>query len=163
MSNILFDFDRDKLTITVISSYQAPLECIWAAWTRSIILDQWWAPHPWKVETKEMNFITNGNWLYAMVSPEGQRMWSLLEYLEISPNDYFIAKDSFCDENGVKNDTTHPGSIWHNTFVHEQNVTTVTNIITFKSITDLDQILEMGFREGFQMGLSNLEEYLKKL
>lgn len=162
MSNTLFDIDRNKYTITVSSKYEAPLEALWASWTRSEILDQWWAPHPWKVETKEMDFSPHGRWLYAMVSPEGERVWSLLEYIEIMPNHYFIAEDAFCDENGNKNYEIHPGSKWHNSFTYAQGETTVTNVITFSSIAAMDNILAMGFRGGYQMGLGNLEEYLSK-
>lgn len=162
MANTLFDIDRNKHTITVTSNYKAPLEQVWAAWTKPDILDQWWAPHPWKVETKEMNFKPNGRWLYAMVSPEGQKIWSLLEYLEISINHYFVAEDAFCDENGIKNYDMHPSSKWHNSMEHNAGTTTVTNIITFDSTEAMDNILQMGFREGYQMGLSNLEKYLSE-
>lgn len=160
MSNNVFDIDRNKHTITVTSKYKASLELVWAAWTQSAILDNWWAPHPWKVETKEMNFVQDGRWLYAMVSPEGEKMWSLIEYLEISPLQYFIGEDAFCDENGAKNYSQHPGSKWHTSFEQAQGETTVTNLISFQSTKAMDDILEMGFREGFQMGLGNLEECL---
>ncbi|WP_164112695.1 MULTISPECIES: SRPBCC domain-containing protein [Sphingobacterium] len=160
MSNTLFDIDRNKHTITVISKYQASLELLWAAWTQSAMLDNWWAPQPWKVETKEMNFVQDGRWLYAMVSPEGEKIWSLIEYIEISPLQYFIGIDAFCDENGAKNYSQHPGSKWHTSFEQGNRETTVTNLISFDSTKAMDDMLDMGFQEGFQSGLDNLEKYL---
>lgn len=162
MNNTIFDIDRNRHTITVTTKYEAPIEQVWAAWTQSDILDQWWAPHPWKVETKEMNFVPNGRWLYAMVSPEGEKIWSLLEYIEISANHSFVAKDAFCDESGIISYNVHPGSKWHNILEYSQGWTTVTNTISFESADAMDDILNMGFREGYQMGLNNLENYLSK-
>ncbi|TDQ77037.1 SRPBCC family protein [Sphingobacterium yanglingense] len=162
MANSLFNIDRNTSTITVTSTYHASIERVWAAWTESNILDQWWAPHPWKAVTKEMNFIPKGRWLYAMVSPEGQKVWSLLQYIDIVSHHYFTAEDAFCDENGVKSIDSPPSSKWHNAMVQTPSGTTVTNTIEFENVEAMDSLLEMGFREGFQMGLNNLEQYLSE-
>ena len=44
------DVDNKKMTIT--RSFDAPVSDVWRAWTESKLLDQWWAPKPWKAETK---------------------------------------------------------------------------------------------------------------
>ncbi|MDQ3073423.1 MAG: SRPBCC domain-containing protein, partial [Bacteroidota bacterium] len=58
------DAKNNRLQIT--REFAAPVEQVWNAWTNSEILDLWWAPKPWKTETKSMNFSVGGRWLYSM-------------------------------------------------------------------------------------------------
>jgi uncharacterized protein YndB with AHSA1/START domain len=163
MKNLLMNFSADKENnkIKVQREFAASRDKVWAAWTQSEILDQWWAPKPWKSETKSQDFREGGRWLYAMVSPEGEKHWSFADYLAIDPKNSFSAKDGFCDENGNVNQDW-PKSTWHNSFSESGEHTTVDIEISYPSLNDLEKILEMGFREGFTMGLSNLDEFLAK-
>ncbi len=159
---ILFDFivDKEAKKINVSRSFNAPLELVWAAWTDASILDLWWAPKPWKTETKSMNFREGGRWHYAMVGPEGERHWCLFDYDEIEPERRYSGQDSFCDENEVLS-TEMPRMRWNNKFAANEEERTMVNVeVSFDKLEDLDKIIEMGFKEGFTMGMTNLDEYL---
>ena len=52
--------------------------------------------------------------------------------------------------------------MWTNDFSEKEDVTTVNIKIRFDKIEDLEKLVEMGFKEGFTMGLQNLDEYLEK-
>ncbi len=158
---ILFNFDVDKENkkINVERSFDAPIDLVWAAWTDSEILDQWWAPKPWRAETKSMNFSEGGRWHYCMIGPEGEKHWSLFDYEKISPLRCFSGRDAFCDEQGVIS-KDQPRSSWENTFADEDDTTTVRIEIRFEALEDLEAIIEMGFKEGFTMGLENLDQYI---
>jgi uncharacterized protein YndB with AHSA1/START domain len=71
-SNLQFDFlvDKESNTITVKREFAANRQLVWSAYTESELLDQWFAPKPWKARTKTMDFREGGHWLYAMVSPK---------------------------------------------------------------------------------------------
>jgi uncharacterized protein YndB with AHSA1/START domain len=157
-----FVVDKENLKIKVERSFDAPLTLVWAAWTTAEILDQWWAPRPWKAVTKEMDFTEGGRWLYAMTSPEGQRHWDLKSFLKINPLNSFTYRSTFCDENGNVSPTT-TGSIWTNSFTETNGVTLVTNDIEVPSLEHLEAHIKMGFKEGYTMGLSNLDELLTHL
>lgn len=45
-TNLAFDFsiDRENKTIKVKREFAAELPLVWDAYTKSEILDQWWAP-----------------------------------------------------------------------------------------------------------------------
>jgi len=79
MGNLVFDFTVDKATktVTIVKEFAAKLPLVWDAYTKQEILDQWWAPKPWKSKTKVMNFEVGGRRFYAMVSPEGQENWAV--------------------------------------------------------------------------------------
>lgn len=156
-TNYTKDVANKKMTVE--REFSAPLKRVWAAWTESELLDQWWAPKPWKAETKSMNFKEGGRWLYYMLGPAGEKHWCLLDYISINPMKNYIGEDAFCDENGNKNQEL-PGSHWANTFESTESGTKVTITITFKSEDAMNKIIEMGFEEGFAMGHENLDELL---
>jgi uncharacterized protein YndB with AHSA1/START domain len=163
MKNLMMNFsvDKENNKVKVEREFAAPVDSVWAAWTQSDILDQWWAPKPWKAETKSQDFSEGGRWLYSMVSPQGERHWSFADYTAIDPKSSFSVKDGFCDENGNLN-KDWPQSAWRNTFSQDGDHTMVNIEITFPSLKDLEKTIEMGFKEGFTMGLGNLDELLAK-
>ena len=157
-----FTVDKENKRITVERSFDAPVDLVWSAWTEAELLDQWWAPKPWRAETKSMDFSEGGRWHYSMVSPEGERHWSFFSYESISPRKRFAGHDGFCDEAGKVNDAM-PVAAWTNSFAEEAGATKVTNEIRFGDLAHLETLIKMGFKEGYTMGLGNLDELLAKL
>jgi len=165
--NLLFDFtvDKDTATIHVTREFDADLDLVWDAFTRSEILEQWMGPKPWRVQTKEMDFREGGRWLYAMVSPENvAARYSLVEYIEIKPKSGFTTRNSFSDENGNPINTGFTSSITTNTFKAAAGITTVTIVKKMASLSELEQFIAGGFfKEGTAMGFRNLDEYFLTL
>ena len=154
-----FSQDPSGKKLIVIREFNAPVEKVWRAWTESSLLDQWWAPKPWKAETKSMAFKEGGRWLYYMLGPAGDRHWCKVEFQTIDPHKSFTVINSFCDENGNTNGDL-PVMHWSNNFASNGAGTTITVEISFDSTADLQKIVEMGFKEGFKMGLGNLDEMI---
>ncbi|RYG49513.1 MAG: SRPBCC domain-containing protein [Chitinophagaceae bacterium] len=154
---IVKDLPARKLTITRLFD-AAPAE-VWKAWTESEFLDQWWAPKPWKAETKSMDFKEGGYWIYAMVGPDNTRHWARVDFISINPGKGFEALDTFCDENGIPNPEM-PRMSWKNIFEATGGGTKLTVVISFQKDSDIQQILEMGFEQGFSSALENLDEIL---
>ncbi|MCF2489436.1 SRPBCC domain-containing protein [Dyadobacter sp. CY347] len=161
-TNLLLNFTVDKETkkIRVEREFAASVVKVWAAWTQKELLEQWWAPKPWKARTKEMDFREGGHWLYAMVGPEGEEHWARTEYKSITTQKSYSALDHFCDENGTPSDFL-PGSQWLLSFNENNSNTIVDVLITFNELSDLEKHLEMGFKEGFLMAFENLDEVLE--
>lgn len=162
-TKLLMDFsvDKENKTIVVKREFAAALPLVWDAYTKSEILDQWWAPKPWQARTKTMDFREGGYWLYAMVGPEGEEHWARADYKKIDHHQGFHAKDGFADEQGNVNQEM-PQSDWHIAFSSTGDHTLVTNQIKFDALEDLEKTIEMGFKEGFIMALNNLEEWLSQ-
>lgn len=51
-------------------------------------------------------------------------------------------------------------SVWTNSFTEDGETTTVDINIQYDELADLEKIMDMGFKEGFTMGLNNLDELL---
>ena len=161
--NLLFQFSAEKTnhTINVKREFGADLNLVWEAWTNPEILDQWWAPKPYRTQTKSMNFKEGGYWLYAMISPENEKHWCRADYKKIDMKKSYSALDAFCDEEGNIN-TEFPRSLWSNTFI-ENGATTIVDItIQYETLADLEKIIQLGFKEGFTMALGNLDQYVEE-
>lgn len=161
---ILFNFKVDKASKTVIveRTFDASPELVWAAWTEPELLDQWWAPKPWKSRTKTMNFKVGGQRLYAMVGPEGEEHWALADYTSISPKTNFQYLDAFCDSEGNLNED-FPRSDWNVDFKPTDGTTLVMVNIKHNKLEDLEKVIEMGFKEGFTIALQGLDDILPGL
>ena len=162
MENLVFDFTVDKpsKTVTIVKEFAAELPLVWDAYTKQEILDQWWAPKPWVSKTKVMNFEEGGRRFYAMVSPEGQEHWALQKYTSITPKTNFKLYNSFADQD---ENPQLPGSEWDLNFIDQNKSTKVVITIYNESLERMEQMIEMGFKEGFTMTLKSLEELLATL
>ena len=147
--------------MVITHSYKADLETIWNAFTVPEILEKWWAPQPYKAIVVSNNFNQGGKLHYYMLSPEGEKHYCVAEFISIDPLKSYEVMDAFCDENAVIN-TEFPRMTWKNEFSYRNGITEVTNAITFKQAKDMTQILEMGFEEGYRMGLNQLFELLNQ-
>ena len=152
--------DLANKKVTVVREFEAPVPKVWEAWTNTRLLDLWWAPKPWRAETKKMDFREGGVWLYCMVGPEGERQWCHVGYETITTNKRFTGIDAFCDEKGNLNNDL-PVMHWDVMFSNTSSGTSVRVEIKFSSVSDLEKILEMGFEEGFTAALGNLDEVLE--
>jgi PhnB protein len=156
-----FNVQKEDSTITVERSFNAPLDRVWAAWTEADILCQWWAPKPYQCVIKSLDFREGGRWLYYMQGPQGDRHWCYFDYDSIRPKSYFSGSDAFCDENGVAN-SIKPKVTWEAKFREVAGSTSANVVLRFATPADLEQIVAMGFKEGFTMGLQQLDELLAR-
>ncbi len=163
--NPLFEFTADKATSTIYITreFEADLDLVWQAFTDAEILDQWFGPKPWRVQTKEMDFREGGRWIYSMVSPEKVAGYSLVEFVEIKPKTSFITRNSFCDEHGNPVNIGMTSSLTTNAFEAGAEKTTVRIIKQMASLAELEQFIAMGFKEGMAAVLGNLDALLQTL
>jgi uncharacterized protein YndB with AHSA1/START domain len=152
--------DVPNKQLIVNRSFNAPLEQVWKAWTDSAILDQWWAPKPFQTITKHQDFREGGHWLYAMKGPDGVEHWCRENYVKIDDRQSIRSTDAFCDEEG--NETNQlPSTVWVKSFSAHGQQTSVEIVCTYSSEEDMKTIVNMGFEEGFSMGMDNLDELLE--
>jgi uncharacterized protein YndB with AHSA1/START domain len=161
-NNLLMNFvvDKDNNKIRVEREFAANVPLVWRAFTEPKILDQWWAPKPWKTETKSMDFRVGGRWMYAMVGPEGERHWCLANYDQIEMEKMYAGADGFCDAEGVINNEM-PVSHWEVNFNGKENHTLVKYDITYTDLAQLEATIAMGFKEGLTMAMENLDALIE--
>ncbi|MDR2038835.1 MAG: SRPBCC domain-containing protein [Bacteroidales bacterium] len=157
-----FRINTENNTVHITREFAANVEFVWNAWTKPMFLDQWWAPKPYRTETRSMDFKEGGMWLYAMISPENETHWSKAEYKSIEPTRQISWLDAFCDENGNENPEM-PHSLWTINFIENNGITSVNINIRHDRTADLEMLIQMGFKEGINMAFENLDKLLLKL
>ena len=162
MRKTTFTRDEKNATLTVERIFGAPRQRVWRAMTDAEILDQWWAPAPWKTETVTMDFRVGGFWHYAMNGPNAEQHFGRMDYVEIDPGVRFKAKDVFCDAQGNAIDTL-PTQVFETTLYEEGDGTKVVTLIQYASLADLEKIIEMGMQEGLKMAHDQLEALLGRM
>lgn len=161
-TSLFMDFTVDKVNkkIKVQREFDASVPEVWEAYTDPELLDQWWAPKPYKTVTVGMDFREGGRWLYYMLGPEGNKHYCLAEYKTIQAQKNFSALDAFCDEKGNIN-MQLPRAQWLNVFKATGETTLVSIEITYDKLEDIETITEMGFKEGLTMAMENLDEIFR--
>jgi hypothetical protein len=96
-----------------------------------------------------------------MISPENEAHYCRFDYEKIEPENYYSGLDAFCDEEGNLN-MDFSRMHWKNEFTEANNITKVNITITVDTLDTLEKIIAMGFKEGFTMGLNQLEQMLSR-
>ncbi len=163
-NNLQFDFlvDKEKNTLTIKREFRANRKLVWDAYTKSELLEQWFAPKPLTAKTKSMDFREGGCWIYAMIEPNGTEYWGRMDYLKIDPEKSYNGLDAFSDENGTINPDL-PRAKWDVSFSDLAENTLVQNVVTYNSLADLETVIQMGMKEGLTSTLERLDDLLLKL
>lgn len=163
-STLQFDFivDKEKNTITVKREFAANRQLVWDCHTKRELLDQWFAPEPFTTKTKFMDFTEGGHWLYAMVQPDGKEFWGRMDYLKIRPINGYTALDAFCNDKGEINPEL-PRASWDVVFEDRGEKSLVQTVVQYKSLEELETVIQMGMKEGLTSTLERLDALLSKL
>lgn len=159
-SVVTISVNKKSNTIHIVSEFAASIQLVWEAWTKQDMLEKWWAPKPYHIETRSFDLREGGIWLYAMVGPKNEKHWSKVELEKIKPLKQLIWQDAFSDENGHI-DLEKPRSQWTIDFSESKGITIVDITINPDSSAELEMLVEMGFKEGITMTLNYLGELLK--
>lgn len=159
-NNFVFKTDLAAKKIHVTREFNAPIEKVWRAWTEPALLEKWVVLKHWSAITQIMDFTVGGVWLYAMVSPDGQKHWVWAQFTAIDNESLISSMGAFCDGEGNPL-LDGPKSYRDTRFsVIEGNKTQVDMTITFEEESTLQMFVEGGFKEGISMTLTLLDELL---
>jgi len=160
-ADLQLDFlvNKEKNTITIKREFSAKRQLVWDCYTKSEFLDRWFAPKPLTTKTRFMDFSEGGHWHYAMVEPNGQEYWGRMDYQTIRPIDNYTSLDGFCDDTGKLNPDL-PRSKWNVTFSDLAAHTLVETVVSYTSSEAIQQVINMGLKEGLTWTLERLDELL---
>ncbi len=92
--------DYDKLTVTLIADFDAPLERVWELWSDPRRLEGWLGPptHPATVEKHDL--IPGGEVTFFMTGPEGDT-WGVWRLTAVDPPASLEFTDAFAEADGT--------------------------------------------------------------
>ena len=129
--------DRDVIMTRV---FDAPREMVYDAFSKPELLKRWFGPHGWSLETCDVDHRVGGGFRFMLVGPEGHRMGMRGTYLEISPPERSVHRESFDD---------YPGdSIVTAVFTENAGKTTMTATVSYSSKEVRDAVIASGMEHG---------------
>jgi uncharacterized protein YndB with AHSA1/START domain len=101
MSVISVDKDFDRLTLTLVAEFDAPIERVWQLWADPRQLERWWGPpsHPATVERHDL--APGGDVTYFMTGPEGEKHRGWWRVTSVDPPKSLEFTDGFADQDGT--------------------------------------------------------------
>lgn len=153
-------------------SYPVSQQRLFEACTRVEEMKQWFAPAGMTTIKSSQDFRPGGTYHYGLATPQGQEMWGLITYKEITPNSRLVYLQSFSDKDGGI--TAHPMSpTWPKEmvtvfeFIPEGAKQTKLKISwIYAGIDDTEaktfHAAHEGMRGGWTGSLNALEAYLTK-
>src|SRR4051812_12421914 len=142
----LCECDVANRKVSFSRRFDAALPVVWEAWTNARQLEKWWAPKPYKAETKDFDFQPGGHWLYVMGGKD-ETHWAALRYSSIDVLRGFTAESYFANENGTKK-FEMPESIWNVEMLEDLGGTRLNVVVTCEDSEQLQRLLDLGFEQG---------------
>jgi uncharacterized protein YndB with AHSA1/START domain len=101
MSVTSVERDYDKLAITLIADFDAPIDQVWELWSDPRKLERWLGPpsHPASVEKHHLT--PGGEVTFFMTGPEGDRSWGTWRVTAADPPTSLAFTDAFADADGT--------------------------------------------------------------
>lgn len=156
------NFIAENRVMVITRTFTYDILPVWKAWTNSELIDQWWAPKPWKCTTREMEFREGGTRLYTMENIDKERHNCETRYKEIKTHKYFRGEDYFCDSAG-NIDLRLPVTKFENFFYSDTLSTSLVIITEYERKEDIDHMIKLGIEEGLSKAFDNLDMLLSRL
>ncbi len=154
--------DTDALTLTVVAEFPAPVERLWEAYVDPRQLERFWGPPTWPATFTRHDAAPGGRSAYTMTGPEGETHGGYWEWLTVEPLKGFEVRDGFSLPDGEPNPDL-PSMRMEFVFEAEAEGSRVTTTTYFASLTELEQLLEMGMDEGMREAMGQMDAVLADL
>ena len=98
--------DVERLSLTLVADFDAPIERVWQLWADPRQLERWWGPptHPSTVETHDL--VPGGEVTYFMTGPEGETSRGWWRITAVDPPSSLEFVDGFANRDGTPNADT---------------------------------------------------------
>lgn len=153
--------DLSNKCIRVIRAVDAATEKVWRAFTQRELLDQWWAPKPWTIETVAQDFKVGGHWHFFMSDTAGKKYHWRVDYVAIDPLRSITTTGGPCDEQANLVGGL-PSMRRLTEFSTTDTGTEVSITIMFENLDDMEKMAGSGMLQGTTAVFDNLEELMAK-
>lgn len=154
--------DTAALTMTITTSFDAPIDRVWRMWEDPRLLERWWGPPTHPATMVEHDLSPGGAVTYYMTGPEGEKYHGWWKITAIDSPTTLDFDDGFADENGNPVDDMPSMSV-RVRLAETDGGTRMSIESVFRSQEDMEQILAMGAEEGMLAALGQIEGLLVEI
>ena len=151
--------DPETLTLTAIGDYPVPVERLWNDWTDPRQLERFWGPPQWPATFTRHDVREGGESAYHMTGPNGETSRGYWRFEIVEEHRRFVVRDGFAHDDGTPNDAM-PTTRMEITFEPTDAGSRFTAVSTFASLEVMEQLIQMGMKEGLTAALGQLDAVL---
>jgi uncharacterized protein YndB with AHSA1/START domain len=151
--------DIERLSLTLVAEFDAPIERVWELWADPRQLERWWGPptHPATVEKHHL--VTGGDVTYFMTGPEGAQSRGWWRVTSVDAPRFLEFTDGFADADGTPN-TELPTSAVQMQLTERGDGTRMELRFAFDSRERMEQLERWGAFEVFPQSVGQMDALL---
>jgi uncharacterized protein YndB with AHSA1/START domain len=156
---IRVDKDVDNLSLTLVAEFDAPIERVWQLWADPRRLERWWGPPAYPATVEAHDLTPGGEVTYFMTGPDGgiSRGWWRITSADPPRSLEFL--DGFADSQGTPRDDQPTTTVRVELSEHDGR-TRMEMRSTFASLEHLEQVVDIGALEAFQLAVGQADAVL---
>jgi uncharacterized protein YndB with AHSA1/START domain len=152
--------DLETRTLTITATLPAPADRVWQLWADPRLLERWWGPPTYPATVVDHDLTPGGRVTYFMTGPEGDRHHGWWRVLAVDPPRSLAFEDGFADAEGNP-DGDLPVTTGRVTITPDADGgTRMTIESTFPTTEGMEQLMEMGMREGILASVGQMDALL---
>lgn len=157
VTSVAKDFER--LMLTVVANFDAPVEQVWQLWSDPRKLERWWGPptHPATVQSHDL--APGGTVTYVLTGPDGNTIHGWWRITSVDAPKHLEFVDGFADRHGAPV-AGAPTITVQVLFSEQQGGTRMEVRSTFASREHMEQIARMGAIEIFVQSFGQMDALL---
>jgi len=159
MTVISTEKDAEALHFKLVAEFEAGVERVWRIWADRTQLQRWWGPPMWPATFETYEFEEGGRAAYFMTGPDGEKARGWWRITAVVPPRLLTFVDGFADEHGdpVPDMGETTATV---TLEDVGGRTRMTMTTSFRSLEQLEQMVEMGMEEGVRAALGQVDALL---
>ena len=159
MSVISVEKDFDRLSLTLVAEFDAPVEQVWQLWADPRQLERWWGPptHPATVEQHDL--ADSGEVTYVMTGPGGERSRGWWRVTSVDPPRSLEFTDGFANRDGTPN-TELPTTAVRMRLTEHDGRSRMELHFTFESREHMERLERWGAFEVFPQSVAQMDALL---
>jgi len=152
--------DPERLSLTLVAEFDAPIERVWQLWADPRQLERWWGPptHPATVERHDL--AAGGEVTYAMTGPAGEESRGWWRVASVDPPRSLEFTDGFARRDGTP-DTDMPTTEVRVRLAEDGGVTRMVLRFVFDSSERMEQLERGGAFEVFPQSVAQMDAVLR--
>lgn len=159
MSVLSVEKDVERLRLTLVAEFAAPVERVWQLWADPRQLERWWGPpsHPSTVQTHRL--LSGGEVTYTMTGPDGETSHGWWRVTSVDPLRSIEFVDGWGNPDGTPNLAmpTTAGSV---RLIEQDGGTRMELSFTFSSSEHMEQLERGGAFAVFRQSVGQMDALL---
>ncbi len=153
------DKDLEEHTLTVVATFDHPVEQVWDLYADPRKMERWWGPPTYPATVVEHSLTPGGVVRYYMTGPDGEQFHGRWDVTEVDAPHRLVAEDRFADADGNPVPDL-PVTEMVYTFTPTETGTRMECSSRYASADDLQKVIDMGMEEGLRGSMGQMEAVL---